>query len=396
VLEKDKNQAPAMLALAELTNRTHGAEKEVLEWIQRAKVAAPNSKAPVRAEIDHYRRSGQLERAVAIALEQKNLHPDDPDTLEVLGKLLVAAGRATDAVVVLGDRAVLLPNSAEAQFELASAQIVANNPGAAASALQRALRLKPRYPEAMALLVSVDLAQDRTVRALNTARAVQSDMPKASLGYELEGDVLVATKKQAQAVALYEKAYGLRQSGAMAIKLHAACTGAGKPDQCDARLKQWLSEHPGDIATRRYYADSAAQRGKYVLAIEQYGLVLEREPNDAVVLNNVAWTMNKLKDPSAARYAERAYALKPGDGAVADTWGQILVESGDLNRGLEILQKGVAAAPSYRELRFHLAQALAKSGDKTKAIEQLAILLGNGGKFPQEAEAVAMLKQLRQ
>jgi predicted Zn-dependent protease len=102
--------------------------------------------------------------------------------------------------------------------------------------------------------------------------------------------------------------------------------------------------------------------GKYVLALEQYGLVLEREPNDAVVLNNVAWTMNKLKDPSAARYAERAYALKPGDGAVADTWGQILVESGDLNRGLEILQKGVAAAPSYRELRFHLAQALAKSG----------------------------------
>jgi len=182
----------------------------------------------------------------------------------------------------------------------------------------------------------------------------------------------------------------------MAVKLHAACMEAGKADPCDARLKQWLAEHPADTETRRYYADKTAQRGKLALAIEQYGLVLDRNPNDAVVLNNVAWTMNKLKDPSAVRYAERAYALKPNDGAVADTLGQILVESGDLNRGIEILNKGVADAPSHRELRFHFAQALAKSGDKPKAIEQLVILLGSGGKFPQEAEAISMLHKLRQ
>ena len=395
VLEKDKNQVSAMLALAGLTAKTKGPEKEVLEWISRAKAAAPDSKAPVRAEIDHYRRSGQVETAVAIALEQKIRHPDDPDTLEVLARLLVSAGRTKEAAVVFADRAVLLPNSAEAQFELASAQVVAGDPGSAAYTLQKALRLKPRYPEAMALSVAVDLAQDRSVRALNTARAVQSDMPKSPLGYELEGDVLVATKKQAQAVAPYERAYALRKTGPMAIKLHAACTEAGKPDPCDTRLKQWLAEHPSDIGTRRYYADRAAQRGNFALAIEQYRLVLERDPNNAVVLNNAAWTMNKLKDPSAARYAERAYALKPGDGTVADTLGQILVESGDLNRGLEILQKGVADAPSHYELRFHLAQALAKSGDKPKAIEQLTILLGSGRKFPQEAEAIAMLHQLR-
>ena len=197
-------------------------------------------------------------------------------------------------------------------------------------------------------------------------------------------------------MAPYEKANALRTSGALAVKIHAACAQAGKPDQCDARLKQWLSENAADTKVRRYYADTAAQRGKYALAIQQYALVLERDPDNAIVLNNVAWTMNELKDPSAARYAERAYALKPADGAVADTLGKILVESGDLNRGLEILQKGVAAAPSHRELRFHLAQALAKSGDSAKAIEQLVILLDAGGTFPQEAEAVAMLKQLRQ
>jgi predicted negative regulator of RcsB-dependent stress response len=46
-------------------------------------------------------------------------------------------------------------------------------------------------------------------------------MPKASLGYELEGDVLVATKKQAQAVALYEK--GLRSATEWADGDQAPC-----------------------------------------------------------------------------------------------------------------------------------------------------------------------------
>ncbi|PWT73559.1 MAG: PEP-CTERM system TPR-repeat protein PrsT [Proteobacteria bacterium] len=396
VLEKDKNQALAMLALADLAARTPGAESEALTWIHRAKAAAPDSNEPVRAEIDHLRRSGQLEEAIAVAVEQRNLHPDDPDTLLVLAKLLVAAKRTPEAVIILGYRVVLLPNSAEAAFELASAQVLVGDLRAADDTLQKTLRLKPRYPEAMALSVAVDLTQHRSDRAMSTARAAQKEMPKAALGYELEGDVLAATKKHAQAVASYEKAYALHRSGLLAIKIHAACAEAGKPDKCDAQLKQWLSGNPADTKTRRYYADSAAQRGKYALAVQQYGLVLDRDPNNAIVLNNMAWSMNELKDPSATGFAERAYALKPGDGAVADTLGKILVESGDLNRGLEILQKGVAAAPSHRELRFHFAQALAKSGDKAKAIEELTVLLDSGAKFPQEAEAVAMLKQLRQ
>jgi putative PEP-CTERM system TPR-repeat lipoprotein len=62
VLEKDKSQVPAMLALADVISRTRGPEKEVLDWIQKAKTAAPDAKEPVRAEIEHYRRTGQLDK----------------------------------------------------------------------------------------------------------------------------------------------------------------------------------------------------------------------------------------------------------------------------------------------------------------------------------------------
>ncbi len=114
-----------------------------------------------------------------------------------------------------------------------------------------------------------------------------------------------------------------------------------------------------------------------------------------MALNNVAWAMNKLKDPGALSYAQRAYDINSTDPAIADTLAQILVENGDLARGLEVLQKAVATEPSNREIRFHLAQALVKSGNKAKAINELEIVIGSGPKFPQEAEAIALLRQLR-
>ena len=324
VLQKDKNQTQAMLALADLASRTPGKEKEVLDWIQRAKAVNPEASAPFTAEIDYYRRSGQLDKALAIALEQKKLRPGDPDALEALGKLLVAQGHAADAVAVYSERAILLPNSPAAHLELADVQMAAKDPGAASNSLRKVLRLKPGNPEAQAMLVAAELAQDRGMRALQVAREVQNDMPKAPLGYVLEGDVLIASKKYAQAAALYEKAYALRKSGLVATKLYDAWVEAGKPDQGEARIKGWLAEQPGDLATRRHLAYGRMQRGKYALAIEQYRLVLERQPKDAVVLNNVAWAMNKLKDPAALGYAQRAYELNPDDGAIADTLAQIL------------------------------------------------------------------------
>ncbi len=47
--------------------------------------------------------------------------------------------------------------------------------------------------------------------------------------------------------------------------------------------------------------------------------------------------------------AERAYKLEPDNAAVADTLGWMLVEQGNTKRGVELLQKAVAAAPKAPE-----------------------------------------------
>ena len=95
----------------------------------------------------------------------------------------------------------------------------------------------------------------------------------------------------------------------------------------------------------------------------------QKQPDNVLVLNNLAWAYQQVKDPRALETAERAYKLKPDNAAVADTLGWMLVEQGNTTRGLELLQKAVAAAPKALEIRYHLAQAWVKSGDKVKGAQ---------------------------
>jgi len=102
-----------------------------------------------------------------------------------------------------------------------------------------------------------------------------------------------------------------------------------------------------------------------------------------------------VKDPRALQTAEQAYKLKPDRASVADTLGWMLIEQGNTKRGIEVLQKAVEAAPDAFEFRYHLAQALAKTGDKAQAIAHLERIVATGAKFSKKAEAVALLNQLK-
>jgi len=201
----------------------------------------------------------------------------------------------------------------------------------------------------------------------------------------LEGDIRMAEKKFIEAAALYEKAYGLGKNGALAMKIHAAQTQAGKPEEGEARVKQWLKENPEDLTVRFYLADAYLKASKYPAAIEEY----------AGLFNNLAWAYQQVKDPRALEYAEKAYQLKPDNAAVADTLGWMLVEQGKTERGLGLLEQAASLAPDAQEIRYHLAQAWLKSGDRIKARDELERILSGGAKFPQEQEAIQLLKELR-
>ena len=259
-----------------------------------------------------------------------------------------------------------------------------------------ALTLKPDYIEAQLALANLRIRAEDFAEAMAIARQVQRQAPQSPVGFVVEGNVLMAQNKFRNAAEAYEKAYGISKSGFLVTKLHTAYMLAGEPEQAEKRLSQWLKESPDDIDVRLYAANTSIRRGAYDDAIGHYELILQQQPDNVVALNNLAFAYQQVNDPRALKTAERAHELAPQSPAVADTLGWMLVEQGDAARGLELLQQAVAAAPNAPEIRYHLAQAWLKAGDKPKARRELETLLASGVPFPQQAEARKLLDEFKE
>ena len=84
-------------------------------------------------------------------------------------------------------------------------------------------------------------------------------------------------------------------------------------------------------------------------------------------------SLSEIKDPKALEYAAHAYALAPGNPSVANTYGWVLVQKGDLTQGIAALRRAVALSPDDAEYRVYLAKALIQSGDKAGARKELDV-----------------------
>ena len=204
----------------------------------------------------------------------------------------------------------------------------------------------------------------------------------------------MAQKKPDLAVKAYEQAFTISKNGPLMIKLHASLSQAGKSKAADARLTQWLKNHPVDIPTRMYQAGIHLASKQNKAAIEQYQAVLQQNAKNIPALNNLAWLYQQEKDSRALGYAEKANQLAPDNPAILDTLGWMLVEQGNTTRGLPLLQKAASAAPETTAIRYHYVLGLVKSGDKAKARKELEQILATGKAFPQIEEAKTLLKQL--
>jgi Tfp pilus assembly protein PilF len=122
-------------------------------------------------------------------------------------------------------------------------------------------------------------------------------------------------------------------------------------------------------------------------AIAEYESALEASPGNAVLLNNLAVLYQKKGDTRALAVAEQAYSAAPGNPAIQDTYGWLLVETGSLDKGLQLLRSSAKALANVPEAQYHLGAALAKKGETNEARRLLEQVIA--GQAPDEIKAEA-------
>lgn len=143
-----------------------------------------------------------------------------------------------------------------------------------------------------------------------------------------------------------------------------------------------------------YLGDLANARKSYAQAATHYQSALSLQPDNALILNNLAWALGQTKSPKAIEYAEKANQIAPNQPAFMDTLAVLLADKGQNDKAIEMLRSALKLAPQAAKIQLSLAKVLISAGKKNEARQELDALAKLGDKFDQQAEVAQMLKSL--
>jgi putative PEP-CTERM system TPR-repeat lipoprotein len=239
-------------------------------------------------------------------------------------------------------------------------------------------------------LARIDVLEGHPGAARERLAAIE---PGSDLDEEIRlvtAEILLADGNREAAMAALEAEADSGSRDAV-LRLASLRLAAGDVEAARRGLEHWLADQPGDLGARIMLADAMLRGTDVSQAIAQYeSMATSANP---VVLNNLAWLYMERGDARALSVAERAYEVAPHNGDIADTFGWILVLSGQPERAIDYIRQSADQRPTNPTIRYHLAIAYLDSGQTDagrQALEEAVAM----GEFPEIDDARARLAEL--
>ena len=392
LIKNDATSINPLLALARLSEQKKD-YKAMVAWLEKARESAPMELRPRTILAEYYLRENELDKVEGLIKEATVISANDPGVLLVKGKMLMRQKQYNKAVPPLTALVTRNPDSVLARSLLGETYLNLKQPDDARRQLELALEKKPYYVPALLVLARVEQATKQYAKGLDHIEKAIKAQPNLYLVYDLGGDISMSAKDYAAANNYYQKVMSIKPNSATAIKSAQALTQLSKNQQAIKVLKQWLSKNTEDVRARQFLGNAYLTNGDNKEAIQAFEAVYAEQPENIVALNNLAWLYSLKNDNRALEFAEKAYKAKPEDSGIQDTYGWVLVQQGQVEKGLRILQKVMESLSTVPEVRYHYAVALLKSGEKTEAQKIFNDLLQSGQAFEGRDDAQKLMSQ---
>lgn len=384
-LSQDPKNLAALLGMAALAELRQD-EAGIIEWLNKAQDANPTASQPALLLSRYYIDREEYLKALTVANDLTTRFPDNADALEMLGRAQTLAGEPGNAIRTFDQILERTPDDSRIHYLKGGAQWKNEDLAAARGSFERAVDLSPNFVDARVALASVLVDLEDYQAALETARGLQMDFPKRPLGFRIEGAVQMAARKPDAAIEPFKQAVAVAPMGRYVRQLAEAYSRAGRPTDAIAALEDWAGREPQDLGSQAMLAMLLHGEGMEDRALPIYERLYAAGLQNVLVLNNLAWILHERGDARAAEIAAKAYEQAPNRPEVADTYGWILFNSGEQNKGLSILQQAHLAYPTQTEIAYHTAVALSDVGRTSEALPILRRLLRD---HPTSAEADA-------
>lgn len=363
-LAPGNNQARLNLARLYLeTEDIRAAEDLVAEGLE----ISPNNPAWLQASARIALSQGKDDDAIRGFETLLETNPT-PRTLAQLAQLYLDRGKAGAADALLNEHAALLGDSPGLQSIRGRALAVQNKPDQAKRVFTLALERCRSLPQVAEVLGQMVLALGRDA-AFETADAA----PNVSDPFWVD-------------TAAVEILLAARDFTSASSRLSA--------------LRSKLSPSETDVLSRVETVEALVkmQSGDHIGARDAFVRLLDTQPDNPAVLNNLAYLMTKnLNDPrGAVPYAEKARDLLPNNPEILDTLGLTYFQTDRISEAREVLEASVRLRPMATNT-LHLARVYAADGDVARAkalLEQsieLAVQAGDNGLAEESREVLRKL-----
>jgi cellulose synthase operon protein C len=259
----------------------------------------------------------------------------------ILGAALIGRNKYDDAIATFQNAYNAAPTMAQPMESLVRSYLKANKKEQAITFLKSVLEKNSGNVNALVLLGSIQLTSGAPDQALKSFTAAVKAQPKDIVGYQALADFYL---------------------------------GQNHYDEAAKVVRAGIQLQPDVIALHMILASVLERNGDYEAAISEYEFMLDKQPGNMIVTNNLAILLSDHRTDKAS--LERAQSLaaflrKSQIPQFKDTLGWVSYRRGDYRTAVSLFEEAAAALPDQAPVRYHLGMGYISTGQLAKASEQL-------------------------
>jgi tetratricopeptide (TPR) repeat protein len=293
------------------------------------------------------------------------------------------------------------PSSPEVYFQAGTAALAQGKPKDAEAAFHRAYELNPSNPRSLLGEVDAMIQEGQPDKAMALLQDEGKKSPNRLDIPMLMGVTAQKEGKFQESLAYFNKVLNSLDKKAkvradLYLQIAETYRLVGDRDNSIANLqkaREILPENETVLSDLGLVMDQAGRRPE---ARQAYEACLKVNPNNALVLNNLAYLMAESNADLdlALNYAQKAKGLAPNLAEVSDTYGWILLKKGLAEQAIPVFKDLVHRVPTDSTFHFHLAKAYQQKADSGKAADELREALKHSPPRQEQQEIQTMLTQI--
>jgi putative PEP-CTERM system TPR-repeat lipoprotein len=291
----------------------------------------------------------------------------------------------------------LATGNAALLIALSKLQILANDLPAAIESLNSAQQAQPKSLKLGVQFAELLLNNKQTELATKQVKLLVRKFPGSADVTFLQARLAEQQGNLEQANTLYLKTLEMNDQYELALAKMYALIGHGVPDTpFKNKIDSIVETYPERYFPRNLLAQYYYYKGEFKDAAYHYEILLKHQalPNKAAMLTRLANTYMFSDLETSFTYAKQAFELDATDQQVLTTYGWLLTQKKQANKGLELLRKALARGQQNPAIHYYIAASLEQLGLTQEAKSELETLFAKKVLIAENDQAKALYDKL--